>query len=584
MRVLLLHPEDSPLRGPWSAQRWDLLVDLGRSSEFSAADWAGRMGCPILRADSFRKGVETLKQVREVLSAGEGRLLDEEGIDWWILTALLIAPQVEALLTLREIAAQIGPSPDLWATRGDWPVDGFVFLLGHEIRTFSGNTLARLARRVAHYRGLLRRLSGGQIKEIFLDKYDPGYEWRSRFAPNEQSAAQPVVLVPSAYGNVSRMAAAYARLLPDQDFLLVATRQSGKKCEAPANMRLSDLASYAKTASTENENAAILEEWNRLKLELCAIPEFELLTRAGVLDAFPNWFRSGLRVRNAWREVLARENVCGVLCGDDSNIYTRLPVLLASRRKIPTADFHHGAMDGRYLLKDLPSDIYLAKNAMERDYLLRVCELPAEKISIAAPSPTFAAQLYTRRFSQTSSIIFFSEPYENAGMRPEEVYREILPPLCRLARENGRRVVLKLHPFESLNDREQIVRGLLTEEDFTLVTVLDDPLSERLLSSAWFGLTVESTTVLDCLMSSVPCFLVGWLTLSPFEYAQQYARFGVGGVLDSVNQIAQIPTRLANFSPQEMNQRSVWKMADPEALRQWLTAGPLQQTVERQVS
>jgi len=542
------------------------------------------MGCPVLRSDSFRNGVENLKLVREMLSAGHGRLLDEEGIDWWNLTALLIAPQVEAVLTLRRMAAEIGSQADLWTTRPGWLTDALAFLLGREIETFSGNPLTRLVRRAAHYSGLIRRLSAAQAREIILDKYDPGYAWRSRFAREQQGAAEPVALVPSAYGNVSRMAASYARLLPDQTFLVVATRQSGTQFEAQPNMRLRDLASYATTASTDHESAAILGEWSSLRPELCTIPEFDVLSRAGVLDAFPNWFRSGLRVRNAWREVLERETICGVFCGDDSNVYTRLPVLLASRRKIPTVDFHHGAMDGRYLLKDLACDRYLAKNAMERDYLLRVCGLPAQKVIIGAPSRSYAASPGNRQLSQTSSVIFFSEPYENAGMRAEEVYREILPPLCRLARENGRGLVLKLHPFESLSDRKHFVQALLTEEDFRLVTVLDGPLSEQLLSSAWFGLTVESTTVMDCLMHQVPCFLVGWLTLSPYEYAQQYARFGVGDVLLNVNDIAQIPARLANLPLQEIEQQSLWEMADPEMLRQLLAAESPRPTEVRRVS
>jgi hypothetical protein len=583
MRVLLVHPEDSPRRGPWSGQRWDLIVDLGRSSEFSAAEWSGQRGCPILRSDAFRNGVEDVRLVREILSAGEGRLLDEEGIDWWNLTVLLIAPQVETMLTLRRVAAEISSKADLWTTSTGWPADVFPFLLGRETHTFSGNGLTRLARRVGHYGGLFRRLSAAQIKEIVLDKYDPGYEWRSRFAGNRQRA-DSVVLVPSAYGNVSRMAASYARMLPDQSFLLVATRQSGKQFEAPPNMHSRDLASYATTASTQSESVAILEEWTRLKPELCTTPEFEALSRTGVLDALPGWIRSGLRVRNAWREVLAHGNVCGVLCGDDSNLYTRLPVLLAARRGIPTVDFHHGAMDGRYLLKDIPCDVYLAKNAMERDYLLRVCGLSPEKVLVGAPSSAYAASPGNSQSPQTSSAIFFSEPYENVGMRAEEVYREILPALCRLARENSRRIVLKLHPFESLSDRKQIVQALLPDEDLKLVTILDGPLSESLLSSAWFGLTIESTTVMDCLMYGVPGFLVGWLTLSSFEYPQQYARFGVGDILRNVDEISEIPARLANFSSQETKQQSLWKMADPEILRQWLTAGPHRQTVARQVS
>jgi hypothetical protein len=73
------------------------------------------------------------------------------------------------------------------------------------------------------------------------------------------------------------------------------------------------------------------------------------------------------------------------------------------------------------------------------------------------------------------------------------------------------------------------------------------------------------------------------LTLSPYEYPQQYARFEVGDVLCSVNEIADIPARLANFSPQEAKQQSLWKI-DPEMLRQLLGAGSPRETVARRVS
>jgi hypothetical protein len=583
MRVLLLHPEDSPRRGPWSGQRWDLIVDLGRSSEFSSLAWAGQMGCPIVRSDSFRNGVEDLKLVRTTLSAGQGRLLDEEGIDWWNLTSLLIAPRVETMLILERVAAEVGANAELWATRADWTIEALALLLKREIQSFSGGVLGRAAQRVAHYRGLWRRLTLSQVKEIAFDKYDPGYLWRSRFARDSQCGSGPVILVPSAYGNASRMAASYADLLPDQQFLLVATRQSGKQFKELPNMRLRDLASYATNDSTHAERAAMLNQWGRLRPDLCAIQEFDTLFRTGFLDAVPGWIRSGLHVRNFWREVLRREPVCSVLCGDDSNLYTRLPVLLAARRKIPTVDFHHGALDGRYLLKELPSDLYLAKNAMERDYLLRVCGVPSQRVMIGAPARQHALS-ENRGSSQRSAVVFFSEPYENAGMRAQEVYREILPPLCRLAHENARSVVLKLHAFESISDRKHITKSLLPDEIFRHIAILDGPLSERLLSSAWFGLTIESTTVLDCLIHRVPCFLAQWLTLSSYEYAQQYARFGVGDVLRSASEIAQIPERLPNYFRQETAHDSLWKMTDPEILRQWLVSGPQIPTLARQVS
>jgi len=77
MRILLVHPEDSPRKRPWWHEHWDLLVDLGSSSQFSAREWEMQYGCPILRADSFRNGVADVRQVRRIFSAGLGRLVDE---------------------------------------------------------------------------------------------------------------------------------------------------------------------------------------------------------------------------------------------------------------------------------------------------------------------------------------------------------------------------------------------------------------------------------------------------------------------------------------------------------------------------
>jgi hypothetical protein len=54
-------------------------------------------------------------------------------------------------------------------------------------------------------------------------------------------------------------------------------------------------------------------------------------------------------------------------------------------------------------------------------------------------------------------------------MRVEEVYLELLPPLCRLARESGHGLIIKLHPFESLSQRRRIIRDILTPEDRKLV-------------------------------------------------------------------------------------------------------------------
>src|SRR5271166_433447 len=194
MRVLLLQPEDSPERGPWLRQHWDLIVDLGKSSPFSAERWARQYGCPVLRVESFRHGMADVKHVRGIFSAGRGRLIDEEGIDWWDPISLLVAPYALILPALLSVAKEISPSSELWATRSGGNAGIIAIALRRSMQTFEPSGLARLAARGMHYAGLVQRFSAAQFTEIFLDKYDSGYQWRSRFAAHRPSCAEAVVL------------------------------------------------------------------------------------------------------------------------------------------------------------------------------------------------------------------------------------------------------------------------------------------------------------------------------------------------------------------------------------------------------
>jgi hypothetical protein len=567
MRILFIDPEDSPVRGPWSRQKWDLIVDLGKSSQFSEEAWSRRYGCRILRRDSFGQDISDPRQARQNCASGRQRLVDQEGIDWWDLVSLLVVPEVLLAIVFERMVSEI-PHGECRATRRSASVRIMEALLGRSISTFEPGGLLRRARRARHYIELLGRFSRAQFAEIFLDKYDSAYRWRSRFAERKARCESPVILIPSAYGNVSRMAYAYARLLPAQRFLMIATRASAKSCVAPANVEIRDLAAYAKVEPEPAELRSLLSRWLELKNQLADFPFWQVLIESGVLDPFPTWIRDGLYVRDAWCEVLEREPVQGVLCGDDSNLYTRLPVVLARARSLPTLDFHHGAMDGRYVMKELVSDLYLAKNDMEVDYLVHVCNLPEERIVIGAPPEVPLP--HDSQSGRGTAIVFFSEPYEVAGMRTKEVYREILPFICRVARENGRRVVVKLHPFESRSQRRRILREVLAKEDECITSVVDGPLTSEVLEKAWCGLTVESTTVIDCVRAGICCFLCRWLSLSPYGYAVQYARFGIGEELQNAQQILEIPERLQRFRAESIRQRS--SMVDGAQLQHWLTA------------
>src|SRR5262249_10578019 len=125
--------------------------------------------------------------------------------------------------------------------------------------TFVGNALAKLVegqliyrrsfarsarRRLKHWRDGLANLDRRQLTQAAWDKFDCDHRLRHALAPPIQSSSVPVVLLPSAYVNVSRTAVAYARMLPEQQFLLVCARKNGWLRDGPSNVRITTLDSF----------------------------------------------------------------------------------------------------------------------------------------------------------------------------------------------------------------------------------------------------------------------------------------------------------------------------------------------------
>jgi len=201
-----------------------------------------------------------------------------------------------------------------------------------------------------------------------------------------------------------------------------------------------------------------------------------------------------------------------------------------------------------------------------------LCRLPAERVIVAGPP--FPQSIRAREHGKDEGplILFFSEPYEALGARTEDVYRELLPPLARLARESSRKLVVKLHPFESRAERVGLIARVLPAEDAAIVDVLDGPFMPELVGKAWFALTVESTVVIDCSLLGVPCFLCEWLNISPYGYTRQYARFGVGRILNSPAQLKDLPRMVAEPAVRLSND-CLLKPMDPDRLRAMLAGG-----------
>jgi hypothetical protein len=549
MRVLLVHPEDSVIKGPWAVSRWDLIVDLGWAGSSQYAVWGARIGCPVRSVWDFADWHEDVRRIQELCGIGNNRLVDAEGIDWWELLAPNSYQQVYEFLLLQKVASEVRIPAEVRATRPHRLADTLGKLLGVKVDAFIARSERSACARFNGFARKLRALTFAQMVQIAFDKWDSDYGVRRYLSkPRQSSGLGNRVLLPSAYRNVSRVLTKYAGLLPDRSFLLVTTRADGEVKDLPPHIRARSLAAYAprpRNNSTEREIAALTRQWQIIK-EMLYETHPTLPRTLGLLDGFDRTLRNCLRMRDAWLGVFEREEIDCVLCADENNHYTRVPVLLARRRGVHTVYCSHGALDVNVLLRGACSATYLAKGEMERDYLIKECGVPPERIVVGAPP---GSHFVVRGDETGTHIVFFSEPYELYYGRTESLYRELLPRLCAIAREHGRKVIVKLHPFESLTARSQLVERVLTDNDRKLVEVIADPVSEQLLRKIWFSLTVESSVAVECALAGVPSFLCGWFDVDLYSYGTQYERFGAATVLDAPTDISRIPELLGSQRP-----------------------------------
>jgi len=568
MRVFLLHPDDG-FHGSWTSQPWDSIVDLGRAPKAFYDEWNARLGCPVFSIFDLALEVEDLQIWRGLLELGMGRVVDRFGIDWWDVVSLLLQPELQDVRLALRLAEKLGGCRRLVVSRTSMMAEAVRLHLGIPLEVLHRGLHKRLVRSVRRRGAAVANLSFVQLRQVVFDKYDPHYAWRKKFATPPKKSSEPVVLLPTAYSNVTKTAFRYARILPEQKFLLVLARESGAVSPVPANVQTARLASFAIEKCDRNELHELEVCWKQMEQALQEHPAFRLPVQIGVLKKGPRWLRWGLAIRDAWNQVFETRSVAGCLSADDSNPYTRIPLLLAQQRGIPAVACHHGALDCRMAFKKPRFSTYLAKGEMESDYLERICGVDGSRIRVgaASPPPRENPSLWSEG---APWIVFFSEPYETDLWRVEAIYREVLPRLCAAARGSGKTVVLKLHPFESARQRRRLVTRTLSDEDHKFVNVTDAPLSREIFQKTWCAVTVESTVAFECASVGIPAFLCGWLRHAYSGYAPQYARFGVGRMLGAPDDLGCIPEMLCAAIPAPDTASRLLQEISPRALSEIL--------------
>ncbi len=536
-RVLLLHPEDQlPAR---TKHAWDLIVDLGRAPAAPYEDWSRQANCKVVSVFDFAQGTDDLHRTRELLEHGMGQAVDRYGIDWWDVLVQSVVPEIQQLISLVRLAATIEPGAGIFCTRPHF--------LATALQRFTGGRLAvletaghTLRRRVTHHARAVTRLNWAQLMQVVQDKFDPEHAIRSRFARRTPPPSAPRVLLPSAYVNVSRTAVAFARVLPDVQFLLLHARNSGRLAALPANVHQGSLDGYFSTVDRA-EVKTLTSDLARLCRQLAhSAPELGLAQASGLLASMQGRLKWGLAVRDAWLRVFDSQAIAACLCADDSNPYSRLPLIIAKQRGLPALACHHGALDSRMAIKTSHADFYIAKSEMERDYLARVCRVSKDAIVTGGNGHKETHAMASSR----DWLVFFTEPYHALGWRTEEIYRDLLPQLVTLARRCQLELVFKLHPFDSISGHRRLLRQFLGRSMAANIRVITGPISAELWERCACALTVQSTVALECSSRGIPIFLCGWLADCSSGYVEQFDRFGSGQLLHSPAELEQVPDRI----------------------------------------
>jgi hypothetical protein len=570
MRILLLHPEDSASHGPWTDSRWDLIVDLGFASAFTYEEWTRRLGARVLSIYQFAGQGESYRWVNQLLDHGRGRLIDRMGLDWWEILAVWSFHELQALYLAKQLLREIDfQSSEILATRPHSFTRVLEQVLGHRITHFEKGKGTPL-RRVTRLLHSVRRLRLSQMVEIAGDKWDASFQLRRHLNLHKRARlGEPVVLLPSAYSNVTRTALAYAAQLPHRGFLLVTTRPSALPLSLPGNVTIASLVAYVVPSdAVEKEIAELCNQWQKFLNSPPDVEEFRQAASAGFWNYFPQHLKNGLRLREAWKSLLDSEPVQGVLCGDDLNYYTRLPLLLAQRNHLKAVYCNHGALDGGLLFKLPLAGAFLVKGEMESDYLRRARNIDPKKIYIGAPGGDVSTIEHPS--GRAGAIAFFSQPYEVEGGRADAIYRELLPRLHSVAQRTGRKLIVKLHPFESLRERKTLVASVLSKQAAAEIEILSRVPVEEVMSRAWCGIAIDSSVAVECTLRSIPFFLCGWLDFMGVGYLRQFARFGVAQVLESPEEVERIPQRVAAYNADPAAMRRLWHQADPITLEQIL--------------
>ena len=225
--------------------------------------------------------------------------------------------------------------------------------------------------------------------------------------------------------------------------------------------------------------------------------------------------------------------------------FERPLLLLAKQAGIPTIMLQHGVVHPYYRVLDQPVDHFLVRGGFFRDCLGDALKRKATVLDVPDWTPP------EQNRQRGSDILFITSPVEVEARADFREVPEIISILLKKASECGARVVIRVHPTESVARYRAIVEQILETLDPkpTVIFSHQTPMAP-VLETAAVVVLFHSTVFLECLAAGVPMVSPGW---HDFPFKDRYVE---EDVFNFANDLEDLGTMVLKCLRGELEPRS----------------------------
>jgi hypothetical protein len=256
----------------------------------------------------------------------------------------------------------------------------------------------------------------------------------------------------------------------------------------------------------------------------------QLLHRGGQLDrlsgySFPTVARLVWFVQNMFDHLRPEQ----VVVANQGSSHEAIVLTEARRRGIPSVMLQHGVF-GADMMEHQP--LRADELWVRGPFWMEV--MPEETARRTRVVPRGAARIELRgTLPERETIVFLTSPNNGSPARIYPETREVVLHCASIAREIGRRLVVRVHPRERVAVYADWLGGVTSSAH----RIEQGGPIEATLDGARMVITYSSTIFMECLQRSIPMISLGW---HPFRFKSGFQRAGVFMFADSLRELSRL--------------------------------------------